>query len=408
MKKKKHRLEWLVNNIKNLKKMDYFLLIVILIMSIFGTIAILSATSATSMLTYHVPSSHFFIRQLLWIGLGLVAGLLLFLAPKGLNILYGIGGLILFGGLLMVVFASGKISGGAASWIRVQGGNLQPSEFIKPCMIVFMASYYDILAKFEARISKLNQFKINALYYIPLGIAVILFLLIFKQPDMGSAFILFSIACLSFICIPYVTKNFKKIAAPLLLLGFALAFILIGFKDTILSEEQLSRLNFLNPCARYYDTGSQVCNSLIAISNGGLFGVGPGNSTQKFLYLSQCHTDFIFPIIIEECGAITGFIIILAYGFILTRIYKIARKADNTYDKIIAYGTLWYLTLHIIINILGVMALMPVTGVPLPFLSYGGSFMLNAFVLIFLTEKVNANNKVRSLKKDILRMTKSR
>ena len=138
-----------------------------------------------------------------------------------------------------------------------------------------------------------------------------------------------------------------------------------------------------------------MCNGFIAIKNGGLFGLGFGNSTQKYLYLPEAHTDFIFPIICEELGSIVGAIIINGYGIMLWRILFIAKHANNVRNSIIAYGTFIYLALHILVNLLGVLALIPLTGVPLPLLSYGGSFTLNALILLFLALK-----KYHSLNQD--------
>ena len=161
-------------------------------------------------------------------------------------------------------------------------------------------------------------------------------------------------------------------------------------------------LTFQNPCSRYTETtGYQVCNGFIAINNGGLFGVGLGNSTQKYLYLPESHTDFIYPIIVEELGLIFGIFIIIAYFIMLLRILKIARNSENLRCSVIAYGTFWFLTLHILINLLGVLALIPLTGVPLPLLSYGGSFTVNIIVMLFLVQRVKIENEINKTKREI-------
>ena len=111
------------------------------------------------------------------------------------------------------------------------------------------------------------------------------------------------------------------------------------------------------------------------------------------MYLPESHTDFIFPIIVEELGLFVGVLIILGYAFMLFRILKIAKESTNLRCSILAYGTFWYLALHILINLLGVLALIPLTGVPLPLLSYGGSFTMNAIAMLFVVQKVNIENK---------------
>ena len=171
---------------------------------------------------------------------------------------------------------------------------------------------------------------------------------------------------------------------------------------TFLNEEQISRLTYNNPCTRYTEkTGYQVCNGYIAINNGGLFGVGLGNSTQKFLYLPEAYTDFIFPIISEELGSIAASLIIVGFIIMLYRILKIAREAETLTGSLLAYGTYSLIVAHLLINLLGVLAIIPITGVPLPFLSNGGSFALNLIILLFITERVCIESKAVKLKREI-------
>ena len=176
--------------------------------------------------------------------------------------------------------------------------------------------------------------------------------------------------------------------------------------EKILNSRQLSRLEFQNPCSRYAeDTGYQVCNGFIAIHNGGLFGVGLGNSTQKYLYLPEAHTDFIFPILIEELGAIVGILVLLGYLFILYRILKIGKEArGNIRNMILCYGTFALILLHLIVNLMGVLALIPLTGVPMPFLSYGGSFAINLIMLLFVVERVAYENNKLKMQREMAKL----
>lgn len=174
----------------------------------------------------------------------------------------------------------------------------------------------------------------------------------------------------------------------------------------IFNSTQLARLKFQAPCQRYMeDTGYQVCNGFIAFHNGGLFGVGLGNSSQKYLYLPEAHTDFIFPILVEELGLIVGILVIIGYGYILYRILKIAKAADSIRNAIICYGTFIYILLHLLINFMGILALIPLTGVPLPFLSYGGSFNMNLIAILFVVERVSIENKQNAEKREMARLT---
>ena len=173
-----------------------------------------------------------------------------------------------------------------------------------------------------------------------------------------------------------------------------------------LQSYQVSRLiNFTNPCQRYTDdSGYQVCNGYIAIHNGGLFGVGLGDSTQKFLYLPEAHTDFIFPIICEELGLIAGILVVVGYFIMLFILLNIAKETGTIRDSILVYGVFVYMLAHILINLLGVLGLIPLTGVPLPFLSYGGSYNLALLVSLFIVQRVNYENKEYKIKNKIKAM----
>ena len=156
---------------------------------------------------------------------------------------------------------------------------------------------------------------------------------------------------------------------------------------------QKDRFNFLKPCTRYQEaSGYQVCNGYIAINNGKLLSVSPGNSQQKYLYLPEAFTDFIFPIIVEEFGLIPGIVIILIYMVIIYRCLLLAKRCVNIGNALICYGVGCYIFLHVAINLVGVLGLLPLTGVPLPFLSYGGSFALSLSIAISLVQRISIEN----------------
>ena len=168
---------------------------------------------------------------------------------------------------------------------------------------------------------------------------------------------------------------------------------LLIFGVGILTKSQLSRFTFQKPCTRYQEsTGYQVCNGYIAINNGNLFSISPGNSQQKYLYLPEAFTDFIFPIIVEEFGLITGIVLILIYMIIIYRCLSLARKSVNIANAMICYGVACYIFLHIAINLVGVLGLLPLTGVPLPFLSYGGSFALTLSIALAIVQRISIEN----------------
>ena len=383
---------------KDIRKIDKLLLIIIITYSIFGLVMIYSASSASTILRYHVSSNYFFIRQLIVLIIAYFLGfIVLFIPTKKYRFLpyLAIVGEI---SLLILVLIYGKITNNAQSWFKIGAFTLQPSEFAKTIIILFMAVFYNELT--------IKKSKNLSLYFIPISIAFLIAILIAKQPDLGSAAIFSAIAGFIFLTIPLIKKNFNKVSKIILVAVILVLGILYFKSDNIFTSERMSRFNFKNPCTRYReDTGYQVCNGLIAIANGKLFGVGLGKSTQKYMYLPESHTDFIFPIICEELGSIVGMIIILGYGLMLVRIYKIAKSADNLRTSIIAYGAFWYFALHILVNLLGVLALIPLTGVPLPFLSYGGSYTLNAVLIIFLVERVEIENKKNKLVREMAKIS---
>jgi len=218
--------------------------------------------------------------------------------------------------------------------------------------------------------------------------------LIMMQPDFGSAAILMAIGFCIFISVPMVKSNLPKIIMILGIGAVLLVTVLLYSGTEILNSEQMSRFNFHNPCQRYKEkTGYQVCNGYIAINNGGLTGVGIGESTQKYLYLPESHTDFIFAILVEELGLLAGIGVLILYVLLLYRLLKIAKEAYILRNSILAYGTFWYFTFHIIINLCGMLSILPLTGVPLPLMSYGGSSTLNFVTMLFISQRVAIENK---------------
>lgn len=380
---------------KLLSKMDIPLLLIMLIFIVLGLTMIYSASSVSSVVRYGYAPYHFFVRQAIFVGVSLFVGFTLIIRLPTRT--YGalawplIIAIIL---ALVLLFIKGEVTNNAQSWYDFGFFSLQPSEFAKSILIVFMAVFYN---KLHYKKSK-NIYS----YLVPLALGALIAGLVIMQPDLGSAAIIAGIVFLTFISIPLVKNNmirFIKIIAIGLVIGL---IVLLYSGADFLNSMQIDRFTFQNPCSRYTETtGYQVCNGFIAINNGGLFGVGLGNSTQKYLYLPESHTDFIFPIIVEELGLVTGILIILGYVFMLYRILKIAKSSENLRCSVLAYGTFWFLTLHILVNLLGILALIPLTGVPLPFLSYGGSFTVNVIIMLFVVERVNIENNINKTKREI-------
>ena len=160
----------------------------------------------------------------------------------------------------------------------------------------------------------------------------------------------------------------------------------------------MSRFDFFNPCSKYETTGYQICNGFIALNDGGLFGLGIGKSKQKYSYIPEPHTDSIFAIIGEEHGAIKCSFIFLTYIFVLFRILKISTNATTLRGRYICLGIATYIFMHIFINLGGLFGIIPLTGVPLPFLSYGGTFAISLMCSLAVVQRVHIETKLEKFK----------
>lgn len=371
-----------------IKNIDKPLFILTLILFVLGLIMIFSASNVTSYMNGGSPYAYFF-RQ----GLFLIVSFIFCIIMVKFNTkFYGMMSnilLIAFVAVLILLLIYGKATNYAVSWIPIGPFTLQPSEFIKVIMIVFMARFYEVHEK------RLNNFFIAL---IPLIIGVVITFLIMLQPDLGTAIIFAALTGIVFFSSP-VSKVIKlKVIALFFGMCLVIGAVLIMSGGSFLQARQLERFNFTRPCDRLLDTGNQVCNGYIAINNGGLTGIGLGNSTQKYLYLPYPYTDFIFAVIVEELGLVVGIGIILAYMYLLYRILKIGRESYTNRGALLCYGVAVYIFLHVIVNLMGLFGLMPMTGVPLPFMSYGGSFTLCLMVSLAIVQRVNIENKIRSKK----------
>ena len=379
------------------KKMDKTLFFFMILYTILGLVMIFSASSITAVLYNRVAESYFFKKQSIFVLASWIMGIgfVLKFPTSKYRKLAPLAMLAITAALILLI-PYGKITNSAKSWYDLGVFSFQPSEFVKSIMILFLAVYYE-------KIILNKDFDIQKIIF-PYIIIVVACGLIAYQPDLGTAIIVAGIAGLVFLALPIKTDIMKKMKTGAII-TVAVVGIFILFGGSFLNAEQKDRLTFKDPCTRYTQkTGYQVCNGFIAISNGGLFGVGLGNSTQKYLYLPEAHTDFIFPIICEELGTIVGSLIIIGFGIILWRLLKIASNAGTIRGSIIAYGTFCYILLHLLINFMGILALIPLTGVPVPFLSYGGSFYINLMFLLFLNQRVvieKYNNKTKDLLRSI-------
>ena len=370
---------------KTFNKIDKPLLILTVFCLITGLLMVGSASSLKAYMTFS-DSYYYFKRQLLFIIIGLTGGLIVIKTPikKYSSIIYlAVIAIMIVMGYVLI---KGQESNGIKGWLFIGGFGIQPSEFAKTVSILFLALTYERIMK------TINPSPM--MLFAPFIVPFIFVSMIYVQKDFGTMLIILGITAMVFFVVPFNTKN------RLFLISLALGILLIMIPALLLSgkgltDTQKERFNYKKPCTRYREqSGYQVCNGYIAINTGGLTGSGFGNSKQKYLYLPEAHTDFIFAIIIEETGLIAGAVLLLTYFLIIWRILLIARRSYNIQGSIICYGVAIYISLHILINLGGVLGVIPLTGIPLPFYSYGGSYMINLLICLALVQRISIENKI--------------
>ncbi len=365
---------------KIFKYLDKPLLIISILLFVFGLIMVFSSSNVIAYMSHHVSAYYYFIRQALFLFAGLIMFLIMIrFSTKSYGVISWLL-LIIFSISLVVLLAVVKPHNQAQSWFELGPINIQPSEFIKVIVIVWLSYFY------EKHQKQLNKYSTSL---FPICVCAAIAFLIFLQPDLGTMIIFTCIVAAIFFAVP-ISKEIK-VKTTFGIIGL-IFFVLVAFLSsgkTLLQERQKERLDFTNPCADLLDSGNQVCNCYIAINNGGLTGTGLGNSTQKYLYLPEPYTDFIYAIIIEELGLITGIILIIAYIIILCRILIIGRNSPTNRGSTMCYGVAIYIFLHVAVNLMGIFGLIPMTGVPLPFISYGGSFTICLIAALTIVQRVS-------------------
>lgn len=376
------------------KDLDKPLLFVTICLFIFGLFNIVTASSNEAVERYGVSIYYYFIKQLLILILGFIISLFIFnISSKKYKLIFT----FLFLGissLLIYLLLYGSFSRGAKNWISILGFSLQPSEFAKPIIIVCLALIFDKFFNFFRNANKKHYNIIGLVLFVGLMPPAIIFL----QKDLGTMFIMVCVFFIMFFASPILKIEKAKVFGLLVGLGIVAIMILKIVTGHVLTNAQLARFNFFNPCSTYETGGYQTCNGFIAINNGGLLGSGVGNSKQKYSYIPEPHTDMVFSIISEEQGFIKGSIILIFMFYVVYRILKISANASTMRGKYICLGVASYIFMHMFVNLGGLFALIPLTGVPLPFLSYGGSFTLCLIISLALVQRVNIETRRQKIK----------
>ncbi len=369
--------------------LDKPLLFVSAALFIFGLLNIVTASSRAAVVNYDVSIYYYFYRQLIFIITGLILSLIIIkIDTKAYKFLIPVLFVVVV--ILNLIALTGEELSGSKNWIDLGFFKLQPSELSKPIIIAMMAILFE---KYYRQLRTLNNKRYNAIGIILL-ISMIIPAEIYLQKDFGTLMLTLFIIGMMLLASPIL--KIDKLKSFLLLVGvIGLAGIIIyNVQGYILNDERLSRFkSYLDPCGNYENGGYQVCNSYIAINNGGLFGLGIGKSKQKYSYIPEPHTDSAFAIIAEEYGIYRSIFIFIGYIIILWRILVISSKASTLRGRYMCLGIASYIFIHIFVNLGGMLGLIPLTGVPLPFLSYGGSFVISLIGALAIVQRVCVESK---------------
>ncbi|PTE69779.1 cell division protein FtsW [Staphylococcus devriesei] len=398
-----------MNNLKNIfryigrasKFIDYPLLITYVILCLIGLVMVYSAsmvaaTKGTLTGGLEVAGTHFYNRQLMYVIMSFIV--VFFIAfmmnikiLKQVKVQMWIMGITFI--VLCLTLVVGKNINGSKSWISLGFMNLQASELLKIAFILYI-SY--VLSK------KLPQVRTDLkLIAMPLILVAVCLSLVLLQGDIGQTLLITIIIVSMFIYAGIGVQKLVKGPVLFVILGLLLVagfFIISGMMPHYL-KARFSTL--MNPFSSEAGTGYHLSNSLIAIGNGGLFGRGLGNGIMKLGYLPEAHTDFIFAVICEELGLIGGLFVICLLFFIVYRAFVLATKTPSYFYKLICIGVASYIGSQTFVNLGGISATIPLTGVPLPFISFGGSSMLSLSIAMGLLLLVGKQIKMdeRKMKK---------
>ena len=344
-----------------LKSPDFILFFTVIGMLAIGVVMVFSSSAVSAQVNFQ-DKYYFLKRQLVWVALGLTVMLLL------MNVDYhiwrkGSKPFLLFTIVLLVLVlipGLGKVVNGARRWLGFGSLYIQPSELAKLAMALYCA---DNLARNQENIKKFVKGIVPIL-----ALLLVIFGLILKEPDLGT-----SLAIGGMVFIMLYAAGAKL--SHLLSLG---ATGVVGVIAAIVAEPYRMKrlLAFSDPWSDPLDTGYHIIQSLYALGSGGLFGVGLGRSREKFLYLPEPHTDFIFAILGEEMGFLGTATVMLLFFLLAWRGFRVAMAAPDIFGSMLATALTTVITMQALMNIAVVTASMPVTGIPLPFISFGGSALI--------------------------------
>lgn len=361
-----------------LMEFDWLLFVLAILLSVFGIICIYSATRSYNTNTNVIVQSGAFV-----IGVVLMLLTCFFDYEQFKNLAKPVYIFSLVILVLVLIIGIGGEEVGANSWIRFGAIGIQPSEIAKICFILTFSYHLSLVEK------SINQ--PLTLIGLLLHLAVLVGLIL-MQPDMGSALVFLFI----FLCLMFVAKLSYKYIVPVMILGIASLPVIYTF---LLSDYQQQRIQvFFNPELDPLRYGYNVMQSKIAVGSGQFWGEGFLQGTQnQFGFVPEKYTDFIFSVISEEFGFVGSCLLVFALFLLIYRCFKVAQKADNSFGRYICTGVAAMLLFHTFENVGMCIGLTPVTGIPLPFISYGGTAMVVDMIAIGLVMSVEYHNKPRSV-----------
>lgn len=362
------------------KYVDFTIIIIYVLLSLTGLVMVYSSSMVMAANNDNISSpEYFYIRQGLFIILGffIVFFMSYFMSGEILkNKKFQLTAIVIIMLLLLYTLFFGDVVNGQRNRIGIGPFSLQAQEFFKVLVIIYMAYIYD---KKLSLLKMQNQDYIYPLTFIGACSGLVLL------TDFGTWMVVAAIIIGIFIYSGVPLKFILKTGLVITVAGGVLILISYLFQGQILSDYQIARIEtFMNPFVDPMGAGYQLTNSLIAISHGGLTGTGLGDGVMKLGYLPEPHTDFIFAVLAEELGLIGVFFIIILFMVLIFKALKYAAVSTNKFYSLICVGVALYITLQLFVNIGGISKIIPLTGVPLPLLSYGGSSFLSVSIAIGL------------------------
>ncbi len=358
--------------VKKIKKMSYRVLLTAIIIALISGISIYSAT--------YTKTLSYIKKDIIWLFFGVIIYFIFSLIDFRMyrrysKLIYGFNIITL---LSVLFFGVSRL--GAKRWLDLGFMNIQPSEFSKIFIVLTFSAL--LITEYKAKFYGLKDVAKSFLHILPV------FLLIIKQPDLGTALTLIAIFGVLIFIHGIDTKSI------VIMIGSAICFVPFAYFFLLKDYQKTRILTFLNPEKDLLGSGWNVTQSIIAVGSGGLIGKGIFQGTQsKLKFLPESHTDFIGAVYLEETGFVGGLVLVGLYYFLIMNIIKIGNNSNDEYGRLICYGIAAIIFFHTTVNIGMIVGVMPVTGLPLLLMSYGGSSYVFTFMMLGIVQSVKVHSE---------------